>query len=264
MNLDNRSESRKNLLLERKKIITAWNNRKIKRKRLVISMGLLLISLGIFFKPLMSYSDLITTDQTKTVLMISSVSVFYGFIVILSALIIPQNLYKTDLQEIENELDLLSIALSSEEERAEKLFKHHHVELKKYYDENLKQSSWIFIVGIICIVVGFSIIVFTLYLLYNNLSSQIENKIIIASIGAIGAILTNFIAVVFLKMHAETIKSLTEFHNRFVNTHHLYFGNFLVSKVKSETKREEALINLALSINTNDNSASTLRENELP
>ncbi|MCP1162615.1 hypothetical protein NKS31_06275 [Bacillus sp. 1813sda1] len=157
--------------------------------------------------------------------------------------------FRVELQEIENELDLLSISHSSLEERSEKLFKHHHLELKRYYDENLKQSSWIFVVGIVCILIGFAIIGITLYFLIANSSNELENKIIVASVGAIGAILSNFIAVIYLKMHSETVKALTEFHNRFVNTHHFYFSNFLLSKIKNEDKREDAFVELALKIN---------------
>ncbi|MGH0944863.1 TRADD-N-associated membrane domain-containing protein [Bacillus mycoides] len=153
-------------------------------------------------------------------------SIIFGALAILR---VPSE-YVIEIQEIENELDLLSISHSSLEERSEKLFKHHHLELKRYYDENLKQSSWIFIVGIVCIGIGFAIIGLTLYFLIANLSNELENKIIVASVGAIGAILSNFIAVIYLKMHAETVKALTEFHNRFVNTHHFYFSNFLLSK----------------------------------
>ncbi|WP_242314144.1 hypothetical protein [Bacillus cereus group sp. BfR-BA-01355] len=161
----------------------------------------------------------------------------------------PSNQYITELQEVENELDLLSTSYSSLEERSEKLFKHHHLELKRYYDENLKQSSWIFVVGIACILIGFAIIGITLYFLMINSSNELENKIIVASVGAIGAILSNFIAVIYLKMHSEAVKSLTEFHNRFVNTHHFYFSNFLVSKIQNEDKREDAFVELALKIN---------------
>ncbi|PFZ52778.1 hypothetical protein COL68_25455 [Bacillus wiedmannii] len=157
--------------------------------------------------------------------------------------------YVIEIQEIENELDLLSISHSSLEERSEKLFKHHHFELKRYYDENLKQSSWIFVVGIACIIIGFVIIGVTMYFLISNLSNELENKIIVASVGAIGAILSNFIAVIYLKMHSEAVKALTEFHNRFVNTHHFYFSNFLLSKIQNEDKREDALVELALKIN---------------
>ncbi|PEC09607.1 TRADD-N-associated membrane domain-containing protein [Bacillus toyonensis] len=187
------------------------------------------------------------TKPTLVILMVMFTFVFvYSVFQPLSR---PSMVYIVELQEIENELDLLSISHSSLEERSEKLFKHHHLELKRYYDENLKQSSWIFIVGIACILIGFAIIGVTMYFLIANSSNELENKIIVASVGAIGAILSNFIAVIYLKMHSEAVKSLTEFHNRFVNTHHFYFSNFLLSKIQNEDKREDAFIELALKIN---------------
>lgn len=182
-------------------------------------------------------------------LILLMIFIIYGIILLTFPLIKPLSEQTIELQEVENELDLLSISHSSLEERSEKLFKHHHVELKKYYDENLKQSAWIFIIGIACIVIGFAIIGITLYFLIANLSNELENKIIVASLGAVGALLSNFIAVIYLKMHAETVKALTEFHNRFVNTHHFYFSNFLLSKIQNEEKREDALVELALKIN---------------
>ncbi|EEM06203.1 hypothetical protein bmyco0002_10630 [Bacillus pseudomycoides] len=174
---------------------------------------------------------------------------FYSIILGVFPIIRRSSEHVIELQEIENELDLLSISHSSLEERSEKLFKHHHFELKRYYDENLKQSSWIFVIGIACIIIGFVIIGVTMYFLISNLSNELENKIIVASVGAVGAILSNFIAVIYLKMHSEAVKALTEFHNRFVNTHHFYFSNFLLSKIQNEDKREGALVELALKIN---------------
>lgn len=50
-------------------------------------------------------------------------------------------------------------------------------------------------------------------------------------------------------MDAETVEAITEFHNRFVNTHHFYFSNFLLSKIQNEDKREDALVELVLKIN---------------
>ena len=169
------------------------------------------------------------------------------------AVTIPKNHFELEIQEIENELDLLSVGGSSIQERAEKLFKHHHLELKRYYDENLRQSKWVFSLGIACILIGFAIIGATFYLI-NEFATAIESQIIIGVVGAISAILTNFIAAIFIKMHAESVKSLTEFHNRFVNTHHYYFGNYLISKIKDETKREGALSKLALNIHSTSSS----------
>lgn len=263
--MSNTIEVRKQLLVEKRDELIQKNKKNIVEKRFAIGSSIFVIFLGYVFYWLVNFFNIVGPEEDKVAYIISWITALVGLIILCLTIFNPQISYKADLQEVENELELLGIALSSEEERAEKLFKHHHLELKRYYDENLKQSSWIFIVGILCIIAGFVIIGLTLYLLYSNLSSQTENKIIIASVGAVGAILTNFIAVVFLKMHSETIKSLTEFHNRFVNTHHFYFGNFLVSKVKNQEKREEALVNLALNTNATvtENQQSTVTNNEL-
>ncbi|MFA2691713.1 TRADD-N-associated membrane domain-containing protein [Bacillus mycoides] len=194
-------------------------------------------------------SDILGRATGISLALLAALHTILVYILFITPIKYSPNEYINELQEIENELDLLSISHSSLEERSEKLFKHHHWELKRYYDENLRQSSWIFVVGIVCIVIGFAIIGVTLYFLIASRSNELENKIIVASVGAIGAILSNFIAVIYLKMHSEAVKSLTEFHNRFVNTHHFYFSNFLLSKIQNEDKREDALVELALKIN---------------
>lgn len=177
------------------------------------------------------------------------VGITYGLISILVPLSRSTALLEKELQNIENELELETLDTESSAKRAEKLFKNHHLELKRYYDENLNQSKVIFRIGIVCIVFGFLIVVATIYLVWQNLDNELANKLIIGGLGTVAAILTNFIGVMYLKMHAETTRSLTQFHNRFVNTHHFHFGNFLISKIENETRREEALANLALSIN---------------
>ncbi|WP_242475977.1 hypothetical protein [Bacillus cereus group sp. N12] len=243
---------RKSLLEERKKEL----QQKIASRKSLIKTYLFLGTVNTFLLLAFLYysggmiKDSVLGRYTEAILgLIAGGMLVVSIVNFLAPLRLSSNEYITELQEIENELDLLSISHSSLEERSEKLFKHHHLELKRYYDENLKQSSWIFVVGIVCILIGFAIIGVTLYFLIANSSNELENKIIVASVGAIGAILSNFIAVIYLKMHSEAVKSLTEFHNRFVNTHHFYFSNFLVSKIQNEDKREDALIELALKIN---------------
>lgn len=243
---------RKSLLEERKKKL---QQKKSSRQSLIKTHLFLGIANTFLVLALLYYSEGMIKDSvlgryTEVILgLIAGGMVIVSMVNFLAPLRLSLTEYITELQEIENELDLLSISYSSLEERSEKLFKHHHLELKRYYDENLKQSSWIFVVGIACILIGFIIIGTTLYFLMINNSNELENKIIVASVGAIGAILSNFIAVIYLKMHSEAVKSLTEFHNRFVNTHHFYFSNFLVSKIQNEDKREDAFVELALKIN---------------
>ncbi|WP_429704291.1 TRADD-N-associated membrane domain-containing protein [Bacillus paramobilis] len=252
MSTDPLLTSRKNRLEDRKKVLKVLIVGGKSENRLALVLGIVqtcLLSLMFYYWERMFNERIFGIFTEPFMVTIALIGLIAIIIFFTRPLRKPSNEHTTELQEIENELDLLSISHLSLEERSEKLFKHHHLELKRYYDENLKQSSWIFVVGIACILIGFAIIGITLYFLIVNSSNELENKIIVASVGAIGAILSNFIAVIYLKMHSEAVKSLTEFHNRFVNTHHFYFSNFLLSKIQNEDKREDALVELALKIN---------------
>lgn len=217
---------------------------RFKRVSLIIGLSLFASGVGIFF--IFHFELALSLSLIGIVLSIYSGSV-------------SARLIKTEIQSIENELDLMSIKESSREQRAEKLFKLHQIELKKYYDQTLSHSQWIFWVGLLCIFLGFAIIGITLYFVISTSpldyvfysiseKKELPQKIIVSSLGAIGAILSNFIAVLYLKMYSQTIKSLTEFHNRLVITHHLHFGNYLVSRIDNNDKREETLYQYILKL----------------
>jgi hypothetical protein len=157
--------------------------------------------------------------------------------------------FELEIRQTEDELDLVDTPASKEEQSAQKLFKLHQLELNKYYDQTLKQSRWIFFAGLFCLFLGFGVIGITLWIIQdvNNKNVQIA-----AILGGIAGILSNFIGAVYLKMHSETIKSLTEFHNRLVNTHYLHFGNFLLAKIETEKLREESLAKMAVNLSTNE------------
>jgi flagellar biogenesis protein FliO len=183
----------------------------------------------------------------ETALMLSSALILYGVVALAKALQYFPVEIEDRIFQIQNELDLLSIEDNSIEERAEKLFRLHQYELKKYYDQTLKHSKWIFIIGIISIAAGFLFIgiSFLMIIKFPEKFKTFSDKALIGILGSLGAILSNFVAVIFVRMYSETIKSLTEFHNRLVITHYLHFSNFLVSKIKDEKLREETLSKLA-------------------
>lgn len=188
-------------------------------------------------------------------------AISYSFLVIGSAFVLlgiiilpiarPSTLYDNQIVEIENDLDLLKIGDAFAEQRAEKQFKVHQSELKRYYDQSLKHGSWIFLVGIISLLIGFIIVGISLYLVYWGPNS--DSNVIIAILGGVAGILTNFIGVIYLKMYSETIKSANEFHNRLVVSNHLHFSNFLISKIKNDDLRENTLATLALSLLNKEN-----------
>jgi hypothetical protein len=160
--------------------------------------------------------------------------------------------FELEIRQTEDELDLANTPASKEEQAAQKLFKLHQLELNKYYDQTLKQSGWIFFAGLFCLAIGFGVIGLTLWIVQdvNNKNVQLA-----AILGGIAGILSNYIGAVYLKMHSETIKSLTEFHNRLVNTHYLHFGNFLLAKIETDKLREASLAKIAINLSTNEKHA---------
>ena len=75
--------------------------------------------------------------------------------------------------------------------------------------------------------------------------SVTRERLIVGVLGSIGAIMTNFIGAMYMKMFSEIIQSLTKFHNSLVFTHHLHFANVLVSKIATQELREKTLAEIA-------------------
>jgi len=177
----------------------------------------------------------------------ASIWLVYAVALLAQPVVRPISDYLNQLKSVDNEIELLRVDATPSERRAEKLFRAHQIELKKYYDQTLKHSAWIFIIGIVCIVIGFGVVVWALIIVQSahGGSTQWVDKVIVGGLGAVGGILANFIAVMYLKMYSETIKSLTEFHNRLVTTHHLHFANLVTSKVTNVELKEETMSKMA-------------------
>jgi uncharacterized membrane protein YdcZ (DUF606 family) len=217
-----------------------------KKRKYYLFTGIVLLALAvvlylILFKVFGMY---------QTALLISSGLILYGVVALGKALQYFPIEIEDRIFQLQNELDLLSLEDNSIEERAEKLFRLHQFELKKYYDQTLKHSKWIFVVGIVSIGAGFVFIAISFIMLFKfpDRFKTFSDRALVGILGSIGAILSNFVAVIFVRMYSETIKSLTEFHNRLVITHYLHFSNFLVSKIEDKRLREETLSNLAKEI----------------
>jgi MFS family permease len=155
----------------------------------------------------------------------------YGVMTLMVALAFSPRELDEQIARVGDELELLAIKDTSREQRAQKLLKLHQSELKRYYDQTLSQTSVIFFAGLVCIVLGFVVVGGSLYIIWQTPTSGLQQKLILGGLGAIGGILSNFVAVMYLRMFTQTISSLAEFHNRLVSTHNLYFGNFLMSKI---------------------------------
>jgi len=150
----------------------------------------------------------------------------------------------------EANLDLRGV-LGDDEQNAYKLFQVNSAELKRYYDQALKQRALVFSLGIFCIMGGFAVVGVTLYILTEPLAqASLNEKIVVGVLGAVGGILANFIAVIFLQMFRSIVTSMVDFHNRLVLTHHIYFGNLLLARVSDSALKEQTLSKLALALSS--------------
>lgn len=156
---------------------------------------------------------------------------------------IGQEIYRKEAS-----LDLRSV-LNKDEQNAYKLFQLNSSELKRYYDQALRQRALVFALGILCISGGFIVVGVTIYVLVNSLSqATIGEKLIVGGLGAVAGILANFIAVIFLRMFESIVTSMVKFHNRLVLTNYIYFGNLLLARVTDSKLRAETLSKLALTL----------------
>lgn len=152
-----------------------------------------------------------------------------------------------DLREVEFEMDLQQYNIGNAETRAEKILRINDSQLQRYYDVNLDQNMWVFCIGVFCILLGLAVIAVTLYILLYH-TDTVEIRVIPGILGAIGSLLTSYIAAIYLKIHAATSGHLTSFHSRLVETHQILLSNLVASRIEDQKLREETFAKLALGL----------------
>jgi hypothetical protein len=151
----------------------------------------------------------------------------------------------TEVQELDFQIDLQQFEANKREARAEKLLWINDLQLRRYYDLNINQNSWVFALGISCIGLGIAVVGTTLFLVLRVAQTP-QTQIITAALGAIGAVLSNFVAVIYLKMNTGATENLKVFHSKLVETHQFLLGNLLASRIEQDEKRWETLSQLSL------------------
>ena len=151
---------------------------------------------------------------------------------------------EADLQEIEFQIDLQQFEVGKEESRAEKVLRINEFQLRRYYDMNLSQNLWVFGLGVLCMILGVSVILVSLYLVLS-VAATTEAKVIVASLGAVGSVLTNVVAAVYLRMNASASQNLATFHSGLVDMHQLLLANLLASRIENAEQRWNTLAALA-------------------
>ncbi|WP_373211864.1 TRADD-N-associated membrane domain-containing protein [Fusobacterium mortiferum] len=213
-----------------------------------ILLIILIVSLVFFKKESIlkkeSIQLFLNSEIFKWILIISITPLLF-FLLFFPEIFFDRNLIFDKIKETSDELEYLNIEDESDIKKAEKQFKLHQNELQKYYSQNLSHSQKIFYTGIVCIILGFGIIAFTMWILSTK---NINNTLELMITGGIGGVLSNFIGVIYLKMYSETLKVLIEFHNKLVYTHNLHFSNYLLAKVENKELKEKILQEAILAI----------------
>ena len=109
-----------------------------------------------------------------------------------------------ELEQVDFQIDLFSYEVTKRETRAEKLLRLNDIQLRRYYNLNLSQNRWVFLLGIACIGMGATIIGITMYIMLRLPTNEEASKVITAILGGVGAILTNFVGAIYLNMNKSS------------------------------------------------------------
>ena len=154
-----------------------------------------------------------------------------------------------EIQDLEFKIELWRYKATLQESRAEKLLQINDVQLRRYYNLNLNQNTRIFYLGIFCILIGILIIFVTLFLLLE-VASETETKIVAGAVGAVGSLLVNYVAAIYLKIYAEASSNLSSFHSRLVETNQMWLANLLASRIEHKAERWKTISKLAINVGT--------------
>jgi hypothetical protein len=154
-----------------------------------------------------------------------------------------------DAKEIEDEIDLLQMKSASLEQKAHKLLRIQQGQLSRYLEVILQQSRGIFVVGVAAMLVGVGVVVFTIWETRNmGPEADTIQKAIVAAVGAVGAILVNYVAAIYLKMFSDIGGAVQKSIGSLSQSTNVNFANVLVSNITTEEGRNEALKQIALGI----------------
>jgi len=173
--------------------------------------------------------------------------VIYALMPLVMVPVVTQRIkeHEIRLTELDLQIDLETYAADNTDLRyAEKTLRSHNNEILKYHNMNLRQNSWIFLLGLICIVLGFGLIVATFFAV-RSVNNDSILQIELGVFGGVGSIMTNYIAALYLKMNAEVNGNMKEFHARLVETHKILLGNLIASKISDEVLRNQTLSEIA-------------------
>jgi hypothetical protein len=141
-----------------------------------------------------------------------------------------------DVQATDYEILVLRMD-DTRERTAASLFFKHQFDLRRYYDQNLRQNGQVFVLGTLCVLAGLATVAAAAAWIAFGENDEKTVQVTVGMLGAIGGLLSGGIATIFIRMHVGTGTALREFHRRLVATNRLHFANLLIAMVSSPRKR---------------------------
>lgn len=148
---------------------------------------------------------------------------------------------------VNEEIELYNVRNEDERILADKQFKIHQKELKRYYDLNLSQIRFLSVLGIILIILGVVIIMgsITMYVL-----TKFDVWFFIIS--TISGVLIDGIGAFFISMYTENMKVAIALHSKLAGSNNLLLANLIVAKIENKELRENSLAEISKNISTNN------------
>ena len=149
------------------------------------------------------------------------------------------------IDTINKDIELIEIKSGDERILAEKEFKVHQKELKRYYDLNISQIKFLSRLGIILIALGLLIVISSI-IAYLTLESDFWFVLL----GVVSGVLFDVIGAFFISMYAENMKVAISLHSKLSGSNDLLLANLIVSKIDDKKARNTALAEIAKNIST--------------
>ena len=221
----------------------SWHSR---LRRFYITLG----TLGLIVIPGWVALEILGLNRnlSETVVQYAAGGTAYALLFLVTAVFSSGRRRELDAKDLEDEIDLRQMGSASLEQKAHKLLKIQQGQLSRYLEVILQQSRGIFFVGIAAMAVGVGIVAFTIYMTTKMGTNETWEKVIVAVLGAIGAILSNYVATIFLKMFSDIGLAVQKSVGSLNQSTNINFANVLVANITSEEARNAALKEIALGI----------------
>lgn len=217
---------------------------RIEQRTKLRSMSIAYMGLGLLFPTAAISYRFMSADASKFMIILLSA---YGILFFIMGFAQRSRMgdLNDEIQSLDFQIDIQDDGVERREMRAERILRINDLQLRRYYDLNLRQNLWVFMLGILCMLLGVGLVGASLFLVLTK-AAGVEAQIITAALGAVGGLLTNYVAVIYLKMNSAVTDNLTRFHGRLMESQQLYLCNLLASRIADDKLRWDTLSKLSL------------------